>query len=132
MDQHYDGLHPARFQLRHQRVHRVSLVAEFKTCDALRRDDAGRPLQRQPDEGHGNALEFPDLIRRKYRLAGFLVEGAGREIMEFGAGKWMRALAFVDRMTAAILHPKQFVLALVEFVIADRSQFKPHHRQRLD
>ena len=44
----------------------------------------------------------------------------------------MRPLAFVDRMTAAILHPQQFVLALVEFVIADRGDREPHHRQRLD
>ena len=44
----------------------------------------------------------------------------------------MRPLAFVDRMTAAVLHPQQFVLALVEFVIADRGDRKPHHRQRFD
>jgi hypothetical protein len=35
-------------------------------------------------------------------------------------------------MATAVLHAKQFVLALVEFVIADRSDFKPHHRQRFD
>jgi len=35
-------------------------------------------------------------------------------------------------MTAAILHPKQFSLALVEFVIADRGYLQPHHRQRFD
>ena len=44
----------------------------------------------------------------------------------------MRALAVVDRMAAAILHPQQFVLALVEFVIADRGDRQPHHRQRFD
>ena len=44
----------------------------------------------------------------------------------------MRPLAFVDRMTAAVLHPQQFVLALVEFVIADRGDLEPHHRQRFD
>ena len=44
----------------------------------------------------------------------------------------MRPLAFVDRMAAAILHPQQFVLALVEFVIADGGKRQPHHRQRFD
>ena len=48
------------------------------------------------------------------------------------AGERMRPLAFVGRMAAAILHPQQFVLALVEFVIADRGDLKPHHRQRFD
>ena len=52
--------------------------------------------------------------------------------MKLCAGKRMRPLAFVDGMTAAILHPQQFVLALVEFVIADRSDLEPHHRQRFD
>lgn len=52
--------------------------------------------------------------------------------MELGAGKGMRPLTFVDRMTAAILHPLQFVLALVEFVVADRGNLEPHHRQRFD
>ena len=44
----------------------------------------------------------------------------------------MRALAFVDRVATAILHPQQFVLALVEFVVADGRQRQPHHRQRFD
>ena len=35
-------------------------------------------------------------------------------------------------MAAAVLHPQQFVLALVEFVIADGGNIQPHHRQRLD
>ena len=44
----------------------------------------------------------------------------------------MRSLAFVDRVAAAVLHAQQFVLALVEFVIADGGNIQPHHRQRLD
>ncbi len=44
----------------------------------------------------------------------------------------MRPLTFIDGMTAAILHPKQLVLALIEFVIADGGDLKPHHRQRFD
>ena len=44
----------------------------------------------------------------------------------------MRPLATVDRVAAAILHPQQFVLALVEFVVADGGDLKPHHRQRFD
>jgi hypothetical protein len=48
------------------------------------------------------------------------------------AGKWMRALAFIDGVTAAILHPEQLVLALVEFMIADRGNFESHHRQGFD
>ena len=52
--------------------------------------------------------------------------------MEFGAGEGMRSLASVVRMAAAVLHPQQLGLALVEFVIADRGDRKPHHRERLD
>ena len=132
MDQHDDGFDAARLQLRHQRVHRISLVAEFEACDAHRRDDVGRVLQRQADEGDGNALELPDLVRRKYGPAGALFDGAGGKIVKSCAEERVRALTFVGGMTAAVLHPKQFVLALVEFVIADRGDLKPHHRQRFD
>ena len=44
----------------------------------------------------------------------------------------MRAAAFFDRVAAAVLHSQQFVLALVELVVADGSQRQSHHRQRLD
>ena len=52
--------------------------------------------------------------------------------MELRAGERMRPLTMVDRMASAILHPQQFVLAPVEFVIADGGELKPHHRQRFD
>ena len=52
--------------------------------------------------------------------------------MEFRAGEGMWSLTSVVRMAAAVLHPEQLGLALVEFVIADRSDRKPHHRERLD
>ncbi len=132
MDQHDDGLNAARLQLRHQRVDRVGLVAEFETRDAHGRDDSGRVLQRQADEGDGNAPELPDLVRGKNRLASALVEGRSREIVKPGAGKRVRPLAFVGRVTAAVLHPEQFVLALVEFVVADGRDLEPHHRQGFD
>ena len=132
VDKENDRLDASRLQLRHQRVHRLRLVAEFEAGNALRRNDARRAPQGQPDKGDRNALEFPDLIGRKNRLAGILVEGAGGEIMKLGAGERVRSLTFVGRMAAAILHPEQFVLAFVEFVIAHGSDFKPHHRQRFD
>src|SRR6202158_1843288 len=65
MDQYDDGLDTARLQFRHQRVHRVSLVPEFETRDAHRRDDVRRALQRQADEGDRNSLELPDLVSRE-------------------------------------------------------------------
>lgn len=49
--------------------------------------------------------------------------------MEFGTRKGMRPLASVLRMTAAI---EPLGLALVELVIADRSDHKSYHRQRVD
>ena len=58
--------------------------------------------------------------------------GAGCQIVKRCAGERMRPLAAVDRMTAAVLHPQQFVLALVEFVVADRGYRQSHHRQRFD
>src|SRR6185437_16555574 len=60
VDQYDDGLDATRLQFRHQRVHRLGLVPEFQSRDARRRDDAGRTLQRQADERHRDALEFPD------------------------------------------------------------------------
>jgi hypothetical protein len=52
--------------------------------------------------------------------------------MEFGAGKRMRPLAFVNRVAAAVLHPEQLLLALVEFMVADRGEIEPHHRHGFD
>ena len=132
MDQHHDGLDAARLQLGHQRVHCLGLVAEFEAGGARRRDDVWRALQGKSDEGHRNALEFPDLVRRKHGLSGALLDRAGGQVMEFRALEGMRSLAFVDRMAAAVLHPQQFVLAFVELVIADGGKREPHHRQRLD
>ena len=45
--------------------------------------------------------------------------------MKFRAGKRVRPRLFVDRMAAAVLHPHEFVLALVEFVIADEESSSP-------
>ena len=92
----------------------------------------GVPFNVRPMKAIGNAIEFPDFVRREHGLPGRFVDRAGREIVKRRAGKRMRPLAFVDWMTAAILHPKQFILAFVEFVVADRSDRKPHHRQRFD
>ena len=78
------------------------------------------------------AIELPDNVRRKYGRPGTLLEGRGRKIVKLCAFKRMQPLTFVDGMTAAILHPKQFVLAFVEFVVADRSDLEAHHRQRFD
>ena len=80
----------------------------------------------------GNAAELPDRVGGKHGLAGALLEGAGGEIAKFRAEERMRPLASVDRMTAAVLHPQQLVLALVEFVIADGGHREPHHVERFD
>src|SRR5665213_1281394 len=132
MDQHDNGLDAARLQLRNQCVHRLGLIPELEARDAGRRDDVRRALQRQADERNRDGLEFPDLESRKQGLAGALVDGGRCEIVKLRARKPMRTLAPVDRMAAAILHPQQLLLAFVEFVIADGSDAKPHHRQRLD
>ena len=110
----------------------LGLVAEFEVGNAHRRDEARRALQRQADEGDRNAVELPDFIGGKHGLAGALLDRAGGEIAKLRARKRMRSLAFVDRVATAILHPQQFVLALVEFVVADGRQCQPHHRQRFD
>ena len=87
VDQHDDGLDAARLQFRNQRVHGLGLVPEFEAGDAGRRDDVRRAFQRQADEGHRNAVELPDLVRRKHGLAGALVDGGGGEVVKFRAGK---------------------------------------------
>ena len=110
----------------------LGLVAEFEVGDAHRRDEARGALQGQADEGDRNAVEFADFVSRKHGLAAALLERAGGEIAKFRARKRMRSLALVDRVAAAILHAQQLVLALVEFVIADRGNVQAHHRQRLD
>ena len=132
MDQHHDGLDAARLQFGQQRVDGVGLVPEFQVGDAGRRHQVRRALQGQADEAHGNAAELPDLVGRKHGLAGALLEGAGGQITKLGAAERMRSLAAVDRMTAAVLHPQQLVLALVEFVIADGSHREPHLVERFD
>jgi hypothetical protein len=44
----------------------------------------------------------------------------------------MRPLALVDSVAAAVLHSQQFVLARVEFVVADGRDLEPHHREGFD
>src|SRR3954463_12888104 len=114
VDQQHDSLHAPGLQLRHQRVDGLGLVAEFQTGRGGWRYDAGGALQCQPDEGDRNATEALDLIGWKHRLAGGLHNRRGGEIMKLGPGKRMRAAASLGRMTAAILHSQQLVLALVE------------------
>ena len=132
VDQHDDGLDAACLQFRDQRIYGVRLVLEFEAREPDGRNDVGRALQGQADEGNGNPIEFPDCVSWKYRLAGILLDGGGREVMELRAEEGMRPLALVHGMAAAILHPLQFVLALIEFVVADRGNVEPHHRQRFD
>ncbi len=132
MDQDDDGLDAARLQFRDNRIHGVGLVFEFKARRTGRRNDAGSAFQREADEGNGNSIEFPDLVSRKDRLAGRRLDGGSRKVVEFRALERMRPLAFVDRVAAAVLHALQLVLALIEFVIADGSNRKPHHRHRFD
>ena len=93
---------------------------------------AGGGFQRQPDEGDGNILEGADLVGRKHCLVGAGEKCRRGEIVEFGAGEALWPAAALSRMTAAILHAQQFVLALVELVIADGRQSQPHLRHRFD
>ena len=132
MDQDDDGLDAARLQFRDQCIDRLGFVAKFEVGNADRRDEAWRALQGQADEGDRNAVEAADFVSRKHGLAAALLERAGGEIAKFGARKRMRSLALVDRVAAAVLHPQQFVLAFVEFVIADGGNIQAHHRQRFD
>src|SRR5260370_42083560 len=110
----------------------VSASSRNSRPATLRRDDVGRALQRQADEGDRDALELPDFVRREHGLAGALLDGRDRKVVKLRAGERMRPLTFVDWMTAAVLHPKQLILALFEFVITDGSDLKPHHRQGFD
>ena len=132
MDQDDDGLDAARLQFRDQRIHRTGFVAKFEVGNADRRDEARGALQGQADEGDRNAVEAADFVSGKHRFPGVLYDRAGGEIAKFCARKRMRSLALVDRVAAAILHAQEFVLALVEFVIADGGNIQAHHRQRLD
>ena len=92
----------------------------------------GVPFRVRPMKATGMPSNVADFVRRKHGLAAALLERAGGEIAKFRAGERMRPLALVDRVAAAILHAQQFVLALVEFVIADGGNIQAHHRQRLD
>ena len=130
VDQHNDGLDAASLQFRNQRIDRFGLVAELEAGCGGRRNDVSGALERQADEGDGDAFELTDLVGREQRLAGRFLEGRG--VVKPCSGETMRPQAFVDRVTAAILHPQQFVLALVELVIADGGDLKPHHRKRFD
>ena len=132
VDQHHDRRDAARLQLRHQRVDGVRLVPEFQAGDAGRRHQRRRGFQRQPDEADRDAVENLDLVGRQQRPSGRGLDGAGREIAKRRAHEGMRTAAAVDRMAAAILHAQQLVAAFVEFVVADRGDLQPHHRQRLD
>src|SRR6185503_20048573 len=103
MDQHDDGLDPSRLQLAGQRVHGLGLVLELQAGRAGWGYDAGPGFQRQADEGDRDAIEFPDLVRREEGLAGGRFDGGSCKIVECRTLEWMRPLAVVDGMTAAIL-----------------------------
>src|SRR5262249_55154228 len=132
VDEDDDGLYPALPQLWHQRVHGLGLVAKLEPSDARRRYDFGRVLQGKTDECHGHPFEHLDLISGKERLAGAPVDRAGCEIAELGACEWVRPLAAGRRMAAAILHTQQLILSLVELVVANRGDLKPHGRKGFD
>src|SRR6516225_8510273 len=112
VDQDHDRLDAARFQFGNGRIDGFRLVFEFEPGSAGRRDDVGCALQGQADEADGDAVELADLVRRKDRLAGILLEGRSRKVMEFRTWKRVWPLTTINGMTAAILHSLQFVLAL--------------------
>src|SRR5579872_4981813 len=113
-------------------IHGVGFIAKFQARCACWRNDAGGALERQADEGNGNTVELSDFVRRKNRLAGRGLDRGSSQVVKLRARERVRSLTVVDRMAAAILHPLQLVLALVELVIADGGNRKPHHRKRLD
>src|SRR6185437_16858202 len=100
------------------------LVTKFEPGRACGRDETRRAHQGEPDEGDGNPVKALDLVGRKQRLAAVLHHGGRREIVEFRAGEGVRSEAIVDGMAAAVLHPQQLVLALVEFMVADGSDLE--------
>src|SRR5271167_1553957 len=85
VNQDDDGLNATRLQFRHERIYGLGLIAEFQTRGAYRRDNAGCAFQGQTDESYGNAVEFPDFVRRKNRLAGRSLDRGGREVMKLRA-----------------------------------------------
>ena len=132
VDQNHNGLDALGLEFGYQRIHCFGLIAKFEAGNARRGDEIGRALERQADEGDGDAFEISDLVRREQRLASLRVDGAGGKIAERRALEGMRPLATVDGMAAAVLHAQKFLAAFVEFVIADGCDLQSHHGQRLD
>src|SRR5579863_6171070 len=117
VNQDDNGFNAARLQFGHECIYGLRLIAKFQARGARRRNNAGSAFQGQADEGYGNAVEFPDFVGWKNRLPGRGLDRGGGEIVKLRAREGMRPAAVIDRMTAAILHPLEFVLAFVEFVV---------------
>ena len=108
------------------------LVAEGQPGHAGGHHDGRRVLQREADEGHGDALEALDVVRREQRLAAGIDHRARREVPVARALERLRPLAAVDRAATAALHAQQLGRTLVELVVADRADLEPHRTQRFD
>ena len=80
-------------QLRHQRVDRFGFVMKGQASNAGWHDDVGRRLQRQADEGYRDSVELLDVVGRQDGLARRVVDGAGGEVLEPGAGEAARLAA---------------------------------------
>ena len=126
MDQDDDGLDAFLFDLWHQSVDRLCLVAKLESRNSRRGDDIRRVLQGEANEGDGDAVELLHDVSWKQGLACALVDGAGSEIAELRPLERSGSLTAVLWVTASVLHAQQFCLALIELVVADRGDLKPH------
>ena len=98
---------PCCLEQRDEGVDRIGLVVEVDVGGRRRRDDAGRALERHPDDADVDAREAVDRVRREDRLAGVLVGHVGGEELEVGAREAVAAEAALDGMAAAVLHAGQ-------------------------
>ena len=132
MDQQDDRFHSQSAQLRHQRVHRLPLVAEFPAGDALCIDQRAGSLERDSNEADLHAIELEHLVRRKQTRAVLHTGDVGGEKAEAGALELRPEATAQLRMAAARLHAPQFVHAFVELMIADCIERQPHAVHHLD
>ncbi|WP_233998114.1 hypothetical protein [Erythrobacter sp. QSSC1-22B] len=138
MDQHHDRVGAFGLQPRHQRVHRIGLVAKREAGNRVGRHDNGRSFQRHADHGHldlaGPAAEAADRVGGEQRVAA-LGSDVGREEGEVGTTEIRVHGARLERgvlFAAALVQALQFGAAPVELVIADGVEVQPDEIHRVD
>jgi hypothetical protein len=131
VNEHDDGFDAAPADFRDERVDGLRLVSELEACDTRWGYHVGRVLECETDEGNGNAIELLHLVCREERLAGVAVEGTGGQVAKLCTLERAGALAAIEWMTAPILDTQELVLAVIELVVADRGDLKPHQGESL-